>query len=173
MRTKTITLCAFNRFGTLTPRAAGDPSVMCAYRPPPQHLTKRFSMLSGAVSALADDQLDAVFTALAHPTRRAVVAALTDGEASVTELAEPFGVSLPAMVKHLRVLERAGLLEHQKDGRVRHCRLVAAPMRFAEEWLSSYRVFWETRLDALTEHLKSNREVVTGERDLESEREVT
>jgi DNA-binding transcriptional ArsR family regulator len=111
-----------------------------------------------SAAALAEEQLDAVFSALAHPTRRAIVATLADGEASVTELAEPFGVSLPAMVKHLRVLERAGLLEHQKDGRVRHCRLVASPMRFAEEWLSGYRVFWESRLDALAEHLKSRKE---------------
>jgi DNA-binding transcriptional ArsR family regulator len=109
-------------------------------------------------SALAEEQLDAVFSALSHPTRRAIVATLTDGEASVSELAEPFGCSLPAITKHLRVLERAGLLEHHKDGRVRHCRLVASPMQFAEEWLSSYRVFWEARLGALAEHFKSNKE---------------
>jgi DNA-binding transcriptional ArsR family regulator len=107
------------------------------------------------VPDLDHDQLDAVFAALAHPTRRAIVVALADRQASVSELAEPLGASLPAMVKHLRVLERAGLLEHHKDGRVRHCRLVASPMRFAEEWLSSYRLFWETRLDGLAEHLKS------------------
>src|ERR1700760_1327692 len=94
------------------------------------------------------DQLDAVFNALANPTRRAIVVRLSAGDASVSELAEPFGVSLPAMAKHLGVLERAGLLDQHKEGRVRHCRLRAAPMRFAEEWLNSYRVFWETRLDS-------------------------
>jgi len=104
------------------------------------------------------DQLDAVFSALANPTRRAIVIRLANGEASVSELAEPFGVSLPAMAKHLRVLEHAGLLDHHKDGRVRHCRLRAAPMRFAEEWLKSYRVFWETRLDSLAKHFESSEE---------------
>ena len=104
------------------------------------------------------DQLDAVFNALANPTRRAIVARLAAGDASVSELAEPFGVSLPAMAKHLRVLERAGLLDQHKEGRVRHCRLRAAPMRFAEEWCSSYRVFWETRLDSLARHFESKEE---------------
>ena len=98
------------------------------------------------------DELDAVFTALANPTRRAIVVRLAAGEASVSELAEPFGVSLPAMAKHLRVLERAGLVDQRKRGQVRHCRLHAAPMRFAEEWLVCYRVFWETRLESLTRH---------------------
>ncbi len=104
------------------------------------------------------DQLDAVFTALANPTRRAIVVRLAAGDASVTELAEPFGVSLPAMAKHLRVLERAGLLDHHKQGRVRQVRLRAAPMRFAEEWLTSYRVFWEKRLDSLARHFESTQE---------------
>jgi DNA-binding transcriptional ArsR family regulator len=104
------------------------------------------------------DQLDAVFNALANPTRRAIVVRLAAGDASVSELAEPFGVSLPAMAKHLRVLEQAGLLDHHKQGRVRHCRLRAAPMRLAEEWLSSYRVFWEKRLDSLASHFESSKE---------------
>jgi DNA-binding transcriptional ArsR family regulator len=104
------------------------------------------------------DQLDAVFTALANPTRRAIVVRLAAGDASVSELAEPFGVSLPAMAKHLRVLEKAGLLDQPKHGRVRHCRLRAAPMRFAEEWLNSYRVFWEQRLDSLASHFESKKE---------------
>lgn len=104
------------------------------------------------------DQLDAVFTALANPTRRAIVVRLADGDASVSELAEPFGVSLPAMAKHLRVLERAGLVDQPKHGRVRHCRLRGAPMRLAEEWLKSYRVFWETRIDSLARHLESTKE---------------
>jgi DNA-binding transcriptional ArsR family regulator len=104
------------------------------------------------------DELDAVFTALANPTRRAIVVRLAPSDASVSELAEPFGVSLPAMAKHLRVLERAGLVDQHKRGRVRHCRLRAAPMRFAEEWLASYRVFWETRLDSLARHFESTKE---------------
>jgi DNA-binding transcriptional ArsR family regulator len=86
------------------------------------------------------------------------VVRLAQGEASVSELAEPFDVSLPAVTKHLAVLERAGLLERQKRGRVRHCRLVAAPMRAADDWLSTYRVFWERRLDSLAEHLKPKKE---------------
>jgi DNA-binding transcriptional ArsR family regulator len=105
------------------------------------------------------EELDVVFSALADPTRRAIVGRLAMGEASVSELAAPFDVSLPAVTKHLAVLERAGLLEHHKQGRVRHCRLVAAPMRAANEWLSSYRVFWERRLDSLSEHLKTAKEV--------------
>jgi DNA-binding transcriptional ArsR family regulator len=104
------------------------------------------------------DSLDAVFSALADPTRRAIVVRLAEGEASVSELAEPFDVSLPAVTKHLAVLERAGLLEHRKEGRVRRCQLVAAPMRVADDWLSTYRVFWERRLDSLTEHIKSPKE---------------
>jgi DNA-binding transcriptional ArsR family regulator len=102
--------------------------------------------------------LDLVFSALADPTRRAIVVRLSEGEASVSELAEPFDVSLPAVTKHLAVLERAGLLEHHKEGRVRRCQLVADPMRVADDWLSTYRVFWEQRLDSLTDHLKSPKE---------------
>lgn len=92
------------------------------------------------------------------PASRAIVVRLAEGEASVSELAEPFDVSLPAVTKHLAVLERAGLLEQHKQGRVRRCRLVAEPMRLADDWLSTYRVFWERRLDALTDHLKSPKE---------------
>jgi DNA-binding transcriptional ArsR family regulator len=102
--------------------------------------------------------LDQVFSALADPTRRAIVVRLAEGEASVSELAEPFDVSLPAVTKHLAVLERAGLLTHHKEGRVRRCRLVAAPMQVADDWLSAYRVFWERRLDSLAHHLKSTKE---------------
>lgn len=107
-----------------------------------------------------DDPLDAVFSALADATRRAIVVRLAEGEASVSELARPFDVSLPAVTKHLAVLERAGLLEHHKQGRVRRCRLVAAPMRTADDWLSTYRVFWERRLDSLTDHFKTPKEAI-------------
>jgi DNA-binding transcriptional ArsR family regulator len=106
----------------------------------------------------APDPLDAVFSALADPTRRAIVVRLAEGEASVSELAAPFDVSLPAVTKHLAVLQHAGLLEHHKNGRVRRCRLVAAPMKVADEWLSTYRVFWERRLDSLADHLNPRKE---------------
>lgn len=108
----------------------------------------------------AADPLDAIFSALSDPTRRAIVVRLAEGEASVSELAEPFDVSLPAVTKHLAVLERAGLLEHHKQGRVRRCRLVAEPMRVADDWLGTYRVFWEQRLDSLAEHFKSPKEAL-------------
>jgi DNA-binding transcriptional ArsR family regulator len=104
------------------------------------------------------DTLDAVFSALSDPTRRAIVFRLSEGEASVSELAAPFNVSLPAVTKHLAVLERAGLLEHHKVGRVRRCRLVATPMRAADDWLSTYRVFWERRLDSLADYVRSTKE---------------
>jgi len=100
------------------------------------------------------DALDAVFSALSDRTRREIVTRLAEGEASVSELAEPFDVSLPAVTKHLRVLERAGLLEHHKQGRVRRCRLVASPLRDADDWLGRYRRFWETRLGSLSAHLE-------------------
>jgi DNA-binding transcriptional ArsR family regulator len=106
----------------------------------------------------AADPLDVVFAAPADPTRRAIVVRLAGGEASVSELAQPFDVSLPAVTKHLAVLERAGLLQHHKQGRVRRCRLVAAPMRAADEWLSSYRVFWEQRLDSLADHVMTTKQ---------------
>jgi DNA-binding transcriptional ArsR family regulator len=109
-------------------------------------------------SSAGSSALDELFSALADPTRRAIVVRLAEGEASVSELARPFDVSLPAVTKHLAVLERAGLLEHHKEGRVRRCRLNAAPMRVAEDWLSSYRVFWERRLDSLSEHFKTTKE---------------
>jgi DNA-binding transcriptional ArsR family regulator len=102
--------------------------------------------------AEAPDRLDAVFMALADPTRRAIVTRLSRGECSVSELAEPFPVSLPAVTKHLRVLERAGLLAHHKAGRVRRCRLVPEAMREADEWIGHYRVFWDRRLDSLAAH---------------------
>jgi len=97
--------------------------------------------------------LDATFAALSDPTRRAILARLSQGESSVSELAEPFDVSLPAVLKHVHVLERAGLVEHEKEGRVRRCRLKAQPLRQAMSWLDHYRNFWEVRLDALERHL--------------------
>ena len=101
--------------------------------------------------------LDATFAALADPTRRAILARLASGEASVNELAEPFAMSQPAISKHLRVLERAGLISRGHDAQRRPRRLEAMPLAEAAEWLERYRQFWEgnfQRLDALLDHLK-------------------
>lgn len=100
-----------------------------------------------------DRPLDATFGALADPTRRAIVERLASGEASVGELAEPFDMSLPAISKHLTVLERAGLVERIKEGRTRRCRLVDEPMREALEWIASYGRFWEGQLESLERFL--------------------
>jgi DNA-binding transcriptional ArsR family regulator len=103
-------------------------------------------------------RLDATFAALADPTRRAILARLTAGEASVTELARPFAMSQPAISKHLRVLERAGLIARRRDAQRRPCRLVAQPLAEATDWLEGYRQFWQgsfERLDALLEELKN------------------
>lgn len=94
--------------------------------------------------------LNATFAALADPTRRAILVRLSRGNASVTDLAKPFKVSLPAISKHLRVLERAGLLTQVRDGRTRLCGLRAMPMRAAAVWIERYRRFWTGKLDALT-----------------------
>ncbi|MFY9553001.1 MAG: metalloregulator ArsR/SmtB family transcription factor [Thermoanaerobaculia bacterium] len=99
--------------------------------------------------------LDATFGALADPTRRAILASLAaQPESSVTELARPFSVSLPAISRHLRVLEEAGLLARRRDGRVHRCRLVAAPMKPAAAWIERYQQFWQKRLDALKRYLE-------------------
>ena len=99
-------------------------------------------------------ELDATFGALADSTRRGILETLADGESSVTKLAEPFSISLPAISKHLRVLERAGLLSQEKDGRVRRCRLDAGPMKEASDWISRYQRFWEQQLDSLASFLE-------------------
>jgi DNA-binding transcriptional ArsR family regulator len=103
-------------------------------------------------------RLDATFAALADPTRRAIIARLASGEASVSELAEPFAMSQPAISKHLKVLERAGLISRSRDAQRRPRRLEPAPLAEATEWLERYRRFWEgsfQRLDALLEELKA------------------
>jgi DNA-binding transcriptional ArsR family regulator len=97
--------------------------------------------------------LDRTFSALADPTRRAILARLSEGEASVSQLAEPFDISLPATLKHLQVLEKAGLIVRAKQGRVSRCRLAGEPLRSAAEWIGHYRRFWEHQLDALAQHL--------------------
>ena len=102
--------------------------------------------------------LDATFSALSDPTRRAILSQLAGGQRSVTELAQPFDVSLPAISKHLRVLGRAGLVRQEKEGRIRRCRLSAEPLHDADDWLENYRRFWEERfqlLDALLDEMKT------------------
>ena len=98
--------------------------------------------------------LDAVFSALGDPTRRAILAHLALGEASVGDLAAPHEMSLPAVSKHLRVLETVGLIRKEKDGRVVRCRLEAAPLGDAAAWIAEYRRFWEAQLDALAGYLE-------------------
>ncbi len=103
---------------------------------------------------MALDPLSATFAALADPTRRAIIASLATGEKSVTELAEPFHISLPAVTKHLKVLERAGLITRGREAQWRPCRLEAAPLQDAEEWIDHYRAVWEARLDRLEAYLQ-------------------
>jgi len=107
---------------------------------------------------MTPDRLDSTFAALADPTRRAILARLASGEASVTELAKPFAMSQPAISKHLKVLERAGLITRGRDAQRRPARLEAAPLAEATEWLGGYRRFWEdsfAHLDDLLDELKT------------------
>ena len=103
---------------------------------------------------LVVDRLNSTFAALADPTRRAILARLASGEASVTELAQPFEMSLPAVSKHLKVLERAGLIARGRDAQWRPCRLQAGPLRDADEWLEQYRRFWEESFHRLDDYLR-------------------
>jgi DNA-binding transcriptional ArsR family regulator len=103
-----------------------------------------------------DDRLDRVFQALSDRTRRALLRRLEAGPAMVTELAEPFRMSLPAVSKHLRVLEAAALIERRIDGRVHRCSLNAAPLAEAERWLGHYRLFWQDRLAALARYVEDD-----------------
>ena len=104
-----------------------------------------------------ESSLDAVLGALADPTRRAIAERLAAGPASVSELAEPFDVTLPAIVKHLAVLEHAGLVEHKKDGRVRYFTLVPTQLDGVADWLERYGRFWSERFDGLHRYLRSDR----------------
>lgn len=101
------------------------------------------------------DQLNVTFAALADPTRRAILARLALGEATVGELAAPFAMSLPAVSKHLKVLERAGLILRGREAQWRPCRLVPEPLKEASEWLDTYRQFWSESLDQLADHLRA------------------
>ena len=98
--------------------------------------------------------LDRTFAALSDSTRRAILARLAEGETTVGELARPFRMSRPAISKHLRVLERAGLVQRQREGRVSRCELHAEPMRDAAQWIERYREFWGDRLDSLARYLE-------------------
>jgi DNA-binding transcriptional ArsR family regulator len=99
------------------------------------------------------DPLSTTFAALADPTRRAILERLADGDATVGELAEPFALTLPAISKHLSVLERAGLIAKDRDGQRRNCRITATPLKSATSWLEEYRRHWEANLDSLDAYL--------------------
>jgi DNA-binding transcriptional ArsR family regulator len=104
---------------------------------------------------MATDQLSLTFAALADPTRRAILARLRSGERSVTELADPFDMSLPGVSKHLRVLERAGLIARTRDAQFRRCHIDAAPLKNVVDWAEHYRDLWEGRLDRLDSYLET------------------
>ncbi len=110
---------------------------------------------------MATDTLSTTFAALADPTRRAILARLASGERSVTELAKPFEMTLPAVTKHLKVLQRAGLISQGRQAQWRPCRLEAKPLREVADWVQEYRRFWEERLDRLEDYV---RELQTQER---------
>jgi len=103
---------------------------------------------------MSTDHLSATFAALADPTRRAILSRLASGESSVTELAEPFHITLPAVTKHLKVLERARLITRSRDAQWRPCHLNAEPLREVSGWVEQYRKHWEQRLDRLEDYLK-------------------
>ncbi|WP_093015196.1 ArsR/SmtB family transcription factor [Roseivivax halotolerans] len=105
-----------------------------------------------------DSQLDAAFAALAHPVRRAILARLTQGEATVNALAEPFDMSLPAISKHIRVLEKAGLVSRGRDAQFRPCRLNVDPLKTVVGWTDQYRHIWDARFDAMNDILATMRD---------------
>ncbi len=110
------------------------------------------------VTATASDPISNTFAAIADPTRRAILARLASGEASVTEIAEPFEMTLPAVSKHLKVLERAGLIARGREAQWRPCRLQAGPLKEADEWIERYRRHWEESFDRLDSYLKELRQ---------------
>jgi len=103
---------------------------------------------------MSPDHLSTTFAALADPTRRAILARLSTGEATVTDLAEPFEMSMPAISKHLKVLERGGLVARSREAQWRPCRIDAAPLKDVAEWVENYRRIWEQRLDRLDDYLR-------------------
>jgi DNA-binding transcriptional ArsR family regulator len=102
----------------------------------------------------SEDQLSLVFAALADPTRRAILARLADGDATVSELAEPFSISMPAISRHLKVLEHAGLISRSRSGQWRSSSLEATPLKEATDWMERYRIFWDASFDRLDAHLR-------------------
>lgn len=106
------------------------------------------------MTTMAPDRLSTTFSALADPTRRAILERLVTGESSVTELARPFEMSLPAVSKHLKVLQRAGLIERGRNAQWRPCRLKAGPLKEVDDYVETYRRFWEERFDRLDDYLK-------------------
>ena len=111
------------------------------------------------------DQLSTTFAALADPTRRAILARLATGDCSVTELAEPFDMSMPAVSKHLRVLERAGLIHRGREAQWRPCRLEAGPLKQVADWAERYRHIWEARLDRLDSYLQELKKLETKKKE--------
>jgi DNA-binding transcriptional ArsR family regulator len=107
---------------------------------------------------MADDRLSLIFGALADPTRRAILARLVDGDATVTELAEPFAISMPAISRHLKVLERAGLISRSRSGQWLSSTLEAAPLKEATDWMERYRQFWDASFERLDAHLRRVRQ---------------
>lgn len=103
----------------------------------------------------AEDKLSLTFTALSYPTRRAILAKLSSGEATVQELAKPFDISAPAITKHLKVLEKAGLISRSREAQWRPCRIEAGALKDAAHWIGEYREFWEQSFDRLDEYLKT------------------
>jgi len=112
-------------------------------------------LINRLVMYMDSERLNATFAALSDPTRRAILSRLADGESSVKDLARPFRISAPAITKHLKVLERAGLITRSRDAQWRPCRLNARPLREAATWLVDYRRFWEESFDRLDEYLRS------------------
>jgi DNA-binding transcriptional ArsR family regulator len=104
----------------------------------------------------SSETLDAIFSALSHPIRRAILEKLKSGSVSISEVAEPFKTSLPAISKHLRILEDAGLIVNEKEGRVHYLRLVANPLLEAVNWLADYQQFWKEQFSSLEEYLEDN-----------------
>ena len=144
-----------------TPRVWGYPRWILSACPKLTKLSVRFlltkplpSIIFNHMVKYSSRALNATFTALSDPTRRAILSRLARGASSVTELARPFEMSLPAVSKHVRVLEHAGLLRRTRRGRVHQLHLVARPMKGAQNWLERYRRFWERQFDALADYLE-------------------
>jgi DNA-binding transcriptional ArsR family regulator len=114
---------------------------------------------------MVDDQLSQTFAALADPTRRAILARLADGEATVNQLAEPFSISLQAISKHLKVLERAGLISRGRAAQWRPCRLEAAPLELASDWIERYREIWRDRFNRLDQEIQHIQRTQKGQDD--------